>query len=82
MADKHNYFGDSPFSGEDYTDLANSVKRIVDKKPIGFKYTKEQIRDMSEQSANKSVQDAYMSMVQKETPYKIVKPGEEVEEDK
>ena len=37
---------------------------------------------MSEQSANKSVQDAYMSMVQKETPYKIVKPGEEVEEDK
>ena len=82
MADKHNYFGESPFSGDDFTDLANSVKRIVDKKSKGFKYTKEQIRDMSEQSANKSVQDAYMSMVQKETPYKIVKPGEEVEEDK
>ena len=43
MADKHNYFGDGPFSNEDYTDLANSVKRIVDKKHKGFKYTKEQI---------------------------------------
>ena len=77
MADKHNYFGDGPFSNEDYTDLANSVKRIVDKKHKGFKYTKEQIRDMSEQTTNKSVQDAYVSMVQKETPNKIVRPGEE-----
>jgi vacuolar-type H+-ATPase subunit E/Vma4 len=78
VADKHNYFGDSPFSGEDYTDLANSVKRIVDKKPIGFKYTKEQIRDMSEQNANKSVQDTYKSMItSNRTPNKIVKPGEE-----
>ena len=83
MADKHNYFGDSPFSGEDYSDLANSVKRIVDKKSKGFKYTKEQIRDMSEQSANKSVQDTYASMItSNRTPNKIVKPGEEVEEDK
>ena len=81
MADKHNYFGDGPFDG-DYDDLAQSVKRIADKKSKGFKYSREQFRDMSEQSTNKSVQDAYMSMVQKETPYKIVKPGEEVEEDK
>lgn len=66
MADKHNYFGDGPFSNEDYTDLANSVKRIVDKKEKGFKWSKEQIRDMSEQTANKSVQDAYVSMVKED----------------
>jgi hypothetical protein len=78
MADKHNYFGDGPFSNEDYTDLANSVKRIVDKKSKGFKYTKEQIRDMSVQNANKSVQDTYASMItSNRTPNKIVKPGEE-----
>jgi hypothetical protein len=82
MADKHNYFGESPFSNDDYTDLANSVKRIVDKKSKGFKYTKEQIRDMSEQNANKSVQNTYMSMVQKEAEHKIVRPGEEDKEDK
>lgn len=82
MADKHNYFGDGPFSGDDFSDLANSVKRIVDKKSKGFKYTKEQIRDMSEHNTNKSVQDTYISMIPGATPNKIVKPGEEVEEDK
>lgn len=66
MAKKQNYFGDGPFGNNEFDDLANSVKRIVDKKEKGFKWSKEQIRDMSEQTANKSVQDAYVSMVKED----------------
>ena len=33
MAEKINYFGDGPFSGE-YSDLAQSVKRIADARVI------------------------------------------------
>jgi|TARA_B110000263_G_scaffold189317_1_gene167014 hypothetical protein len=66
VAKKQNYFGDGPFGNNEFDDLANSVKRIVDKKEKGFKWSKEQIRDMSEQTANKSVQDAYVSMVKED----------------
>ena len=85
MADKHNYFGDGPFDG-DYDELAQSVKRIADKKAKGFMagWTQEQVTDVSEQMANKSVQDTYISMIpgNKQPEKKIVKPGEEVEENK
>ena len=76
MADKINeYFGGVPFSG-DFDDLSQSVKRIADKKAKGFMagWTQEQVTDVSEQMANKSVQDAYVS--------KIVNPALEPEEDK
>ena len=76
MANKKNeYFGGGPFSGE-FDDLAQSVKRIADKKAKGFMagWTQEQVTDVSEPMANKSVQDAYVS--------KIVNPALEPEEDK
>lgn len=76
MADKKNeYFGGGPFS-RDYDDLAQSVKRIADKKAKGFMagWTQEQVTDVSEQMANKSVQDTYME--------KIINPARELEEDK
>ena len=47
-------------------------------------WTQEQVTDVSEQMANKSVQDTYISMIpgNKQPEKKIVKPGEEVEENK
>ena len=48
MANKKNeYFGGGPFSGE-FDDLAQSVKRIADKKAKGFMagWTQEQVTDV------------------------------------
>ncbi len=74
MAEKINYFGDGPFSGE-YSDLAQSVKRIADKKAQGFLagWDQKQVTDMKEQSANKSVADAYIT--------KVVNPEQELKKE-
>ena len=70
MAEKINYFGDGPFSGE-YSDLAQSVKRIADKKSKGFMagWDQKQVTDMKEASVNNSVADAYVT--------KIINPEQE-----
>lgn len=74
MAEKINYFGDGPFSGE-YSDLAQSVKRIADKKAQGFLagWDQKQVTDMKEQSANKSVADTYVT--------KIINPEQELKKE-
>ena len=76
MADKKNeYFGGGPFS-RDYDDLAQSVKRIADKKAKGFMagWTQEQVTDVSELLAIISFLDTYIE--------KIINPARELEEDK
>ena len=74
MAEKINYFGDGPFSGE-YSNLAQSVKRIADKKAQGFLagWDQKQVTDMKEQSANKAVADAYVT--------KVVNPEQELKKE-